>query len=187
MKKFLLALLFLPMLALAGTATLTWTAPTLNTDGTAIVGAISYKVYGAIQGQPKLLLASPTLLTFTHNPAGGATWCYDVTANVAAQESAHSGEACKVIPLPVPNPPSNVTIAAVTGATFTPAYKYVVSTLGVATRSTVLAGLVPLGAPCGPALLFSYRSKPYRQVPQSAVLWESNGVAQSPLVAAACS
>lgn len=186
MKKLLLSLMFLPMLALAGTATLTWTAPTLNTDGTTIVGAITYKVYGAIQGQTKLLLGSPTLLTFTHNPAGGATWCYDVTANVAAQESAHSVEACKLIPMPVPNPPTNVTIAAVTGATFTPAYKYVVSTLGVATRSTTLAGLVPLGAPCGTATLFSYRKKPYKQVPQTEVLWESNGVAPSPLVAAAC-
>lgn len=187
MKKLFLSMLFFPMLAFAGTATLTWTAPTLNTDGTAITGAITYKVYGALQGQTKLLLGSPTLLTFTHSPPPGGTWCYDVTASVSAQESAHTTEVCKLIPLPIPNPPTNVTIAAITGAMFTPAYKYSVSTLGVATRSTSLAGLVPLGTSCQPVALFTYRTKPYKQVPQTAVLWESNGVAPSALVAAACS
>lgn len=116
MVKYLVALIALfPLSALAGSVTLTWTAPTKNTDGSNISGAVTYNVYGAIQGQTKVkLTATPiSALTYTHNAAtGGNTWCYTATSLVGGQESAQTAEVCGAVPAPIPNPPGNLTITS---------------------------------------------------------------------------
>ncbi len=88
----------------AGTAMLTWVAPTQNTDGSAIVGAIHYRVYKGTQGQViKPQIASGlTALTYTVTGINGGTACFNVTAVVAGIVSAPSNEACKTF---VPNAP----------------------------------------------------------------------------------
>ena len=56
MKSLLLCLLMLPLSANAAKAVLTWTAPTQNTDGSALTNLAGYKVLYRVKGQT---LASP--------------------------------------------------------------------------------------------------------------------------------
>lgn len=104
----------LESVAYAGTATITWSAPTANTDGSAITGVISYKVFGGKQGASRLQIAAPGNTSFIHRDlVGGDTWCYHVTAVVNGQESIPSNVVCKAIPQVVPNPPVIVTVETV--------------------------------------------------------------------------
>lgn len=205
MRKFFLSLLFLPLTALAVTQQFDWTTPTARVDGSALsasqvagyeIACVGWKPTGGVRGActqfPTFFSAGAggvaVVITGTIPASGGTAYWTVRTKDTDGLFSNPTPEVSKVFPnTSPPNPPSNVTVAAITGSTFTPAYKYSVSSVGVATRSTTLAGLVPLGSPCQPVTLFTYRAKPYKQVLQSAVLWESNGVAPSVLVAAACS
>ena len=178
---FAFALSLMASIAYGGTATLNWVAPTTNTDGSAITGAISYKVYGAAQGSTKALLATVSALTWQHtNAPNGTTQCYQVTATVNGAESARSVESCKLIPVPVPNPPTITTIEVVAGIGLTPAFKI----LADGSRSTAVAGFVPMGKACTGPVAFTYRGKSYRRVAPSDVKWWNT--AASPDVAAAC-
>jgi|SRR5665213_383848 len=92
------------------TATLTWTAPTKNTDGTALGGPVTYNVYqtasGATSGGTKLASNLATLTdAISSGLADGSTDCFNVTAVVAGQESAYSNQVCKTFPAGVPVPP----------------------------------------------------------------------------------
>lgn len=99
--------------AQAPSVTLTWTAPTQNTDGTAITQSLTYNVY---QGPKGAEAATPvatgvTALTWS-GTAGlqpGTTVCWEVTAQDSGGESAKSAEVCKTFAPSVPNPPSNLT------------------------------------------------------------------------------
>lgn len=91
-------------------ARLGWTAPTQNTDGTAIGSPITFRVFRstgtaafAFQCQTSALTVS--LLT---KPVGVQN--YRVTATVAGVESAPSNVASKTIVAPTPNPPGNLTL-----------------------------------------------------------------------------
>jgi hypothetical protein len=91
------------------TAILTWLAPTLNTDGTAIAGPITYNVYqtpcGAASGGTKIA-SNLTALTYTETGfADGATECFNITAVAAGQESAYSNQGAKTFPAGVPVSP----------------------------------------------------------------------------------
>ena len=149
MKKLLLSLLLLPVLALANTATVTWTPPTTNTDGSAIpasgAGSIaSYRVewgscvsgaFGTKAGE-QVVTAPTTSLVVTPLTAG-QTYCFRAYAkNTFGAESGPSSVASKLIPPPVPNPPTIVTVATVV---------YDVRTNGSIGR---LVGRVPLGTEC---------------------------------------
>lgn len=117
MKRTLCLLLFL--LAVTGseaqTATpqqfsITWTAPTANTDGTPISGPISYQLYAGAPGQEVKFGAPVTSPPYLINPvpAAGTTECVQITAIVAGVESAKTPEICAGIPALSPAPPSNV-------------------------------------------------------------------------------
>lgn len=167
MRIWMLALLLAVPSAFAGTATITWNAPTTNVDGTAITAPITYKVYGAQQGTTKALLGAATALTFTHTPPGGATWCYDVTASVGGLESAHSAEGCKMIPASPPNAPTNVTIAVVLGLNMAP----VLPVAANGSRGSTLLGFVPVGVECTGTPAFTYRGKTWRRITGLPVKW----------------
>ena len=79
-----------------GTATLTWTTADTYTDGSAITEAVTYNVYGALQGQPKVLIGTGNS-PYVHTAVPAGTFCYEVSAVVGGQEAAPSNEACKVI------------------------------------------------------------------------------------------
>ena len=180
MRKLYLLMLLLPFTAFAGTATLTWTAPTTNTDGSTITGPVTYKVYGALQGSAKALIASPAVSPFTHSAVPTGTFCYHVTAVVGTAESAPSNESCKVIPAPTPNPPVLVTVAVVAGVPVVPAYNVLAS----GARSAAVAGFVAIGKACSGAVVFTYRGKSYRRVAPTDVAWWQTTA--TPDVAAPC-
>lgn len=92
--------------------TVTWTAPTQFTDGTAIVGAITYQLYTGATGKEVKLGNPVTSPPYVINPtpAAGTTLCVYVTATVGGVESAPSGEACGTVPKPTPNGPGTVVI-----------------------------------------------------------------------------
>lgn len=117
MKKQLLILLGLLALAtpvVAGDISLSWTAPTQNTDGTPYVDPDGYKVYyGLTNGGPyPTIIDVPDPATLTVDVLGltSATYYFVATAyNTSAQESGFSNQAIKTI-TSLPNPPLNLTI-----------------------------------------------------------------------------
>lgn len=118
MKKLILLLmvgLLVPLSEAQGAGvayTLTWTAPTLNTDGSSITGAITYQVYTGATGKEVKFgnpVTSPPYVV-TPTPAAGTTLCAYVTATVGGVESAPSTEACGTIPKSTPNAPGTLII-----------------------------------------------------------------------------
>jgi len=91
--------------------TVTWSAPTQYTDGTAIAGAITYQVYAGPSGQEvkfgNPVTASPYVINPT--PAPGTTLCVQVTATVAGIESDRPTEVCGTVPRQ-PKGPATTTI-----------------------------------------------------------------------------
>ena len=127
MKKFHLLLaiygLSAASLALAGTATLTWTNPTAYTDGSALTLA-SVNVYrGTSASGPWTKIgsvaesAATPITTYTDATAvAGTTEFYYVTAlDAAGNESAPSNTASKAIPPATPNSPTGLQITGATG------------------------------------------------------------------------
>jgi hypothetical protein len=84
-----------------GSATLTWVAPTKNTDGSPLTDLIGYKVYwGTTKGQYTKSFRINNLLATSYDVTGLAsgTWYFVVTAiNVAEEESGYSNVASKTI------------------------------------------------------------------------------------------
>jgi len=95
--------------------TVSWTAPTTNTDGSAIpAGSLTYQLYQGSDGK-YATVGSPVAITSELVTAGltvGTTVCFYVVAIEAAQQSGASTEACAVVPKPtvIPNPPTQVTV-----------------------------------------------------------------------------
>lgn len=108
------------------TAVLTWTAPTLNTDGSAYTDP---KGFGVFWGTSATALTStqvlndPSLRTYTVTGLTAGTWYFAMTAiNQANVSSAMTNVASKVLTTstttktvgivvnPMPNPPSGLTV-----------------------------------------------------------------------------
>jgi hypothetical protein len=116
--KLLLAGLLLSIAGVAAaltphSASLVWTPPTLNTDGSAIAGAITYNLYQGpcagplVQVQSGLTVAAATVST---GLTPGQNTGFAVTAVVAGLESAQTAAACATIPFPQPNAPTLLTV-----------------------------------------------------------------------------
>jgi len=110
-----------------GMATLTWVAPTENTDGTPLTDLAGFKIYqgnapgdraGAIYDIP-----DPALTSFVAEPLAEGSYCFVTTAyNAITVESDESNEVCKDVAdevisrsvgisvNPKPNAPSSMTI-----------------------------------------------------------------------------
>ena len=88
-------------------ATLTFTKPTKYTDGSDIAAgtAISYYVYQAKKGEPKVR-AGGTITgqttTISTGLQAGTEYCWQVSAVIQGTESALSNEACKAFAFPTP-------------------------------------------------------------------------------------
>ncbi len=114
MRK-LLVLIFclIPILAYAGSATLTWTPPTTNTDGSPITDLSGYKIYfGKTQGGTyanNVTVTGASTVTTTISGLSPGDWYFVATAlNTYGAESAYSNEVKKSVAVPVPNAPSNL-------------------------------------------------------------------------------
>lgn len=120
MKRFLLIFLGMTSVAVAGpSATLSWIAPTTNTDGTPITLPLTYNVYlgqGAtvaactLGTTPALTGVTALTVTITSGLADGTTECGAVTAVEGGVESAKSNTATKTFPPATPDSPATVTM-----------------------------------------------------------------------------
>jgi hypothetical protein len=179
-----LVAVLLPCLGFAASLTLTWQAPTQYVDSTPIPAgtAITYNLYGALQGvSPKPLLtpAPVSVTTMTRANVAPGTQCYEVTAIIAGVESAHSAEVCKLVSPPAPQPPTITTIAVVAGLNMAPVVPYAGNQ-----RAGGLVGFVPVGTACQGPVLFTFRQAQYRQIDSRIVTWW--GVVPRQAVAAPC-
>ena len=84
-----------------GTATLTWTAPTTNTDGTPVTPLAGYTIYyGTTEGALSQTVAVSGATTLTYEITGltTGTWYFAVAANAAdGTQSAQSTIGSKTI------------------------------------------------------------------------------------------
>lgn len=174
------ALLFFATFVFAAEATLTWTAPTQNTDGTPLTDLAGFKIYGGtIQGGPygdiSIDIGNPNTTSFVVPGLTVGTYWFVVTAYNSAdpvQESDPSNEASKTILPSVPMPPGMLTVSnLLVWDIVKQDDKYVF--LGV--------GTVPNGTPCDPTQQVNGRYA----VPTAAVEWFGN--VQPPVVVADCS
>lgn len=159
----LVVLLFVVMFALssvarAGTATVTWTLPTQNTDGSAIAAGTlasttvawgscgtTAGTFGTEAGRASVAVPGTTYTVLNLAPA---TYCFHaLVTTTGGVTSAWSAVASKAVPAPAPapQPPTIVTVATV-------AYEITTHPLdGVRLGRAV--GTVPLGTPCGAELI----------------------------------
>jgi predicted phage tail protein len=91
----------------APTATLTFTAPTTNTDGTAIATPLTYEIFeGSTSGGEALAakgLAGSPITVNTGLKDGTTTYFYIEVVDANGSTSAPSNEVCKAFPAGVPN------------------------------------------------------------------------------------
>jgi hypothetical protein len=181
----LLAALVLWLFALPSLATnltLNWTAPTQNTDGSPIAGAITYNVYGGACGAAFTQLQSGiTGTTNVRTNVNPGNWGYAVTAVVANQESARTSPVCTTVaaPVPVPGTPGGLTVTLATTSTI--AY-------GLAPAHDRLAFLIVGSVPLGAACLPDQTANLYRVVPVASVTFTAPYKAATvPTVFALCS
>lgn len=170
--------------ARAGDAALTWTLATANTDGTAIPasgptslaatrvewGTCSGSNFGTASGQQ--IVATPAV-TYTVTGLAAGVWCFRAySRTVAGLESAPTVVVTKTILQAPPNPPGNLTVAALV----------VYQLIGTPDRfATIPVGTIPAGTVCDAtqAVLGMY------VVPRAAVTWYGSTRPQS--VLAQCS
>ena len=88
-------------MASAGSLTVNWTAPTRNTDGSALRGTPTYTVYASNSpGGPKKRIAAGLTIR-KYNVSGlivGSRPCFTVKAVVNSVSSAPSNQVCKTVP-----------------------------------------------------------------------------------------
>jgi hypothetical protein len=86
---------------LTGTASLAWTAPTTNDNGTTLTNLAGFKVhYGTSSGlyTGTIVISSPTATNYTATLPAGATYYFVVTAyNTSGVESLPSNEGKKTL------------------------------------------------------------------------------------------
>jgi hypothetical protein len=138
-----------------GTATINWSAPTRNSDGTTLTDLASYKVlYGTSSGNLNMskAVSDPRATSTSIGSLGQGTWYFAVRAvNSKGVESNSSSTVSKVITGASAAKTVNITI---TGTTPTPTYKTISTTVyDVITRDGVRVrgrqvGTIAKGKPC---------------------------------------
>lgn len=165
-----------------------WTHPTTNTDGSALpVSQITKTtvVWGpSATDMPNSKIVTGTATCTTLDLAPG-TWFIAAKTTANNNDSNLSAVVSNVVPQPTPNPPVVTVQPVVAGLNMSPAYKI----LPDGSRSSVVAGFVPVGTGCSGPIVFTYRNKGYRIVPREAVRWWNPPLADvtsPPPVAAPC-
>jgi len=164
-----LALVALDALVTVASATdvkITCTAPTKNTDGTDITaaqGALTFNLYGGLQGQTKQkLVTGATSCSFTRTAVAFGTQEYQATAVALGVESPASNTASTVVPPPTPGPPTNTVVVTLV------AYEMRGSTATNDLRM-VRVGRVYEGTSCLQTTV-AVGGKKYQQLPDRAVV-----------------
>ena len=108
-----------------GSATLSWTPPTENTDGSPLTDLAGFKLYYGVESgnyPAQVEIDNPGVTTYVVEGLAEGTWYFAATAyNSAGIESDYSAEATKIVQAPeatesvaivinpVPNPPAGLT------------------------------------------------------------------------------
>lgn len=138
-----LVLLLTLLTAEGATANLNWVAPTLNTDGSAITGSLTYNVYRGTSATSLVKIGTSSTTSYTDANAPVGTDYYAVTAvNSYGVESVYSNVASKVIAAPTPNPP------VLTVSTTAYDLRYWKDRSGISHPYVVVVGTVSLGQAC---------------------------------------
>lgn len=176
MRYFLLALL-LPFAAVAGEATVSWTAPTERTDGTPLDGLSGYIVFWGQASREYTESAFVDALSLRVEGLDTGTWYFTVVAvDLNGLESEYSAEVSKTFAEAPPEPPGDLTVASQT----------VYTLVQTADRIALVAvGTVPAGTACD-ATQYVRDSNGLRAyvVPKSAVSWA--GTVRAEVVVAEC-
>lgn len=156
-------------MAYAGTATLSWTAPTKRTDGAALTGTVTYKVYRGTSAAAVAASTTPigTSATtgYTDASAPSGTQFYAVTAvDAAGVESAKTNAVSVVIPVAPPEAPTALSVTVQVADTN--AYK---QRFAVDSYSLVAFGSVPVGTPLDTSRTVTDASGTYCAVQRAAV------------------
>lgn len=175
----ILMLVFAVSRVFAADLQVSWTNATTNTDGSTIPATgpgsltltrVEWSVcaggaFGTVAGTQSTATGTATSLTVSN--VGPATWCVRAFhRNTYGNESTASNVTTKVVPTPVPNPPI-LAVPVIAGMTTTPVYSVAADN----SRSTFV-GFADVGAPCQGPVLFTYRSKQFREIPRASVkLW----------------
>lgn len=96
------------------TVNLSWTAPTLNTDGTTITAPLTYNLYqGTASGAETLAQSglTGTSIAVSTGLTPGKTYYWQLTAVANGVESARSTEVSAGIPFPSPNTATGVQVS----------------------------------------------------------------------------
>ena len=86
-----------------GSATVSWSAPTANTNGTALTNLAGYKIYygtdaSSLTTEQVVEVASPTTLSYVLSGLGSGTWYFAVASySTSGEESALSAVSSKTI------------------------------------------------------------------------------------------
>lgn len=187
LKWFILAMI--PAVSLAQTIPwnedrLTWTLATTCQDGSPAsacpLTAVRVETGPSANGPwTTLATLSGTATSYTRTGVPVGTHWYRVVA-VAAGGSAASNAVSAVTTPPPPNPPVLTVAEVVAGVTMTPAF----GIMSNGSRSSAVAGFVPVGTECIPPTVFRYRGRDYQRVDPNAVKWWATSPTQN--VAAAC-
>lgn len=170
--------------AQAADATVSWTPPTTNVDGSTIpasgagsiastrveYGSCSGTAFGTKAGEVTAL--APATSTTITGFAAGTTSCFRAYArNTYGIESGPSSVQSKAFPTPTPNPPV-LAVPVIAGMLQTPAYS-----VTQAGKIGTFVGFVDVGAQCKGQALFTYRGKAFREVQRADVkLWGSTSL-----------
>lgn len=101
----------LPLAAKVPTVTLTWTAPTTNTDGTPLTDLAGYKLYyGKVSGTyTSVITIVGNVTTYTVTGLLDGTYYFVVTAyDAVGNESAYSNQVSYTIDTLAPSRPGNL-------------------------------------------------------------------------------
>lgn len=93
-------------------ATVAWTAPTANTDGSALTGALTYNLYQGAAGAMVSVQTGLTTVsaTVTKGLTAGSTQCFAITAVENGVESLQSLPACVTLQALTPTAPGIPTV-----------------------------------------------------------------------------
>lgn len=172
----------------AAVRTVSWIHPTNNTDGSVLPVAqitgttVVWGTSATAMTNSKAVTGTATSTTIDFGPG---TWFVAARTNANGNSSVVSNVAQVVIPQPTPNPPIVTVQAVVAGLNMAPAFKI----LSNGSRSSAVAGFVPVGTGCGGPVVFTYRKLAYRTVPRDSVQWWNPPLADlqsPPPVAAPC-
>lgn len=166
-------------------ASLSWVAPTQNTNGTPITNLAGFRVYwGTVAGTypNSTTLSNPAARAYIVENLTAAQWFFVTTAfNTAGAESAFSNVASKTTvgcqPLPNPRPPAGVTI--------TVAVEVAYRALPQTNRAVLLpVGEIPADTVCDPDEGIVADGVVYFAVPRELVDWY--GTVEPDIVYARC-